>query len=47
LEARVPRSWSWRGGAGRYHCHPGIAATFVLLGAGDMAGVSLVSVHDR
>jgi hypothetical protein len=24
-------------------CHPGIAATFVLLGAGDMAGVSLVS----
>jgi len=28
-------------------CHPGIAATFVLLGAGDMAGVSLVSEHDR
>ena len=25
------------------HCHPGIEATFVLLGAGDMAGVSLVS----
>ena len=24
------------------HCHPGIEATFVLLGAGDMAGVSLV-----
>ncbi len=29
------------------HCHPGIEATFVLLGAGDMAGVSLVSGHDR
>ena len=28
------------------HCHPGIAATFELLGAGDMAGVSLVSVDD-
>jgi anti-anti-sigma factor len=26
-------------------CHPGIAATFVLLGAGDMAGVRLVG-HD-
>jgi hypothetical protein len=25
------------------HCHPGIEATFVLLGAGDLAGVSLVS----
>jgi anti-anti-sigma regulatory factor len=24
------------------HCHPGIEATFVLLGAGDLAGVSLV-----
>jgi anti-anti-sigma regulatory factor len=29
------------------HCHPGIEATFVLLGAGDMAGVKLVSEHDR
>jgi len=29
------------------HCHPAIAATFDLLGAGDMAGVSLVSMHDR
>jgi anti-anti-sigma regulatory factor len=29
------------------HCHPGIAATFGLLGVGDMAGVSLVSTHDR
>ena len=29
------------------HCHPGIAATFGLLGADDMAGVSLVVVHDR
>ena len=29
------------------HCHPGIAATFELLGAGDMAGVSLVGGHDR
>jgi len=29
------------------HCHPGIAATFELLGARDMAGVSLVSMHDR
>jgi anti-anti-sigma factor len=28
------------------HCHPGIAATFELLGADDMAGVSLVSLHD-
>ena len=28
-------------------CHPGIAAPFELLGAGDMAGVSLVSMHDR
>ena len=26
------------------HCHPGIAATFEVLGAGDMAGVSLVGV---
>jgi anti-anti-sigma regulatory factor len=25
------------------HCHPGIEATFVLLGAGEMPGVSLVS----
>ena len=29
------------------HCNPGIKATFVLLGAGDMAGVKLVSEHDR
>jgi anti-anti-sigma regulatory factor len=29
------------------HCHPGIEATFVLLGAGDMTGVSLVGGHDR
>jgi anti-anti-sigma regulatory factor len=29
------------------HCHPGIAATFDLLGAGDMTGVSVVSSHDR
>jgi anti-anti-sigma regulatory factor len=29
------------------HCHPGIAATFELLGAGDMTGVSVVSSHDR
>ena len=29
------------------HCHPGVASTFVLLGAEDMAGVSLVSVYDR
>jgi anti-anti-sigma factor len=29
------------------HCHPGIEATFVLLGAGDMAGVRLVSGDDR
>jgi len=29
------------------HCHPGIAATFELLGAGDMTGVSVVSGHDR
>ena len=29
------------------HCHPGIAPTFVLLGAGGMAGVSLVSTYDR
>jgi anti-anti-sigma regulatory factor len=29
------------------HCHPGIEATFVLLGAGDMAGVKLRSEHDR
>ena len=29
------------------HCHPGIAATFELLGVSDMAGVSLVSTHDR
>jgi len=28
-------------------CRPEIAATFVLLGAGDMDGVSLVSVDDR
>jgi anti-anti-sigma regulatory factor len=28
-------------------CRPEIAATFVLLGVGDIAGVSLVSVHDR
>jgi anti-anti-sigma regulatory factor len=28
-------------------CHPGIAATFELLGAGDMDGVSLVGMHDR
>ena len=28
-------------------CHPGIAATFELLGAGDMTGVSLVGTHDR
>jgi hypothetical protein len=28
-------------------CHPGIAATFELLGAGDMAGVSLVGTHER
>jgi hypothetical protein len=28
------------------HCHPGIAATFELLGVGDMTGVSLVSTHD-
>src|SRR6516162_8193058 len=28
-------------------CHPGIAAPFELLGAGGMAGVSLVSTHDR
>jgi hypothetical protein len=29
------------------HCHPGIAPTFVLLGAGDIADVKLVSEHDR
>ena len=29
------------------HCHPGIAATFELLGAGDMTGISLVGMHDR
>jgi len=29
------------------HCHPGIAATFELLGADGMAGVSLVSTYDR
>jgi hypothetical protein len=29
------------------HCHPGIAATFELLGADDMTGVSVVSGHDR
>jgi len=29
------------------HCQPGIAATFELLGAGGMAGVSLVSMYDR
>jgi anti-anti-sigma regulatory factor len=28
-------------------CHPGIAATFELLGAGDMAGVNLVGTHER
>jgi anti-anti-sigma factor len=28
------------------HCHPGIEATFVLLGAGEMAGVRLMSEHD-
>jgi anti-anti-sigma regulatory factor len=28
-------------------CHPGIAATFELLGAGDMTGVSLVGTHER
>jgi len=28
-------------------CHPGIAATFELLGAGEMTGVSVVSRHDR
>jgi anti-anti-sigma regulatory factor len=28
-------------------CHRGIAGTFALLGADDMAGVSLVSVHGR
>ncbi len=28
-------------------CRPGIAATFVLLGAEDIAGVGLVRVHDR
>ena len=28
-------------------CHPGIAATFELLGAGDMDGVSLVGTHER
>jgi anti-anti-sigma regulatory factor len=28
-------------------CHPGIAATFELLGTDDMTGVSLVGVHDR
>jgi len=28
-------------------CHPGIAATFELLGAGDTTGVSLVGTHDR
>jgi anti-anti-sigma regulatory factor len=28
-------------------CQPGIAARFVLLGAEDVAGVSLVSMHDR
>ncbi|HTQ89644.1 MAG TPA: MEDS domain-containing protein [Streptosporangiaceae bacterium] len=29
------------------HCHPAIAATFELLGADDMTGVSVVSGHDR
>jgi len=29
------------------HCRPGIAATFGLLGADHMAGVSLVVMHDR
>jgi anti-anti-sigma regulatory factor len=28
-------------------CHPGIIATFALLGADDVPGISLVSVHDR
>jgi anti-anti-sigma regulatory factor len=28
-------------------CRPGIAARFVLLGAEDVAGISLVSVHDQ
>ena len=28
-------------------CHPGIAATFELLGVGDMDGVSLVGTHER
>jgi hypothetical protein len=28
-------------------CRPEIAARFVLLGAEDIAGVSLVIVHDR
>ena len=28
-------------------CHPGIAATFAMLGAGDVPGISLVSAHDR
>jgi anti-anti-sigma regulatory factor len=28
-------------------CHPGIAATFAILGADDVPGISLVSAHDR
>ncbi len=28
-------------------CHPGIIATFALLGADDVPGISLVSVPDR
>jgi anti-anti-sigma regulatory factor len=29
------------------HCRPGLAARFVLLGAADIPGLSLVSVHDQ
>ncbi len=28
-------------------CHPGITATFAILGADDVPGISLVSAHDR
>jgi hypothetical protein len=28
-------------------CHPAIVTTFVLLGAGEVPGVSLVTVHGR
>jgi anti-anti-sigma regulatory factor len=28
-------------------CHPGITATFAILGADDIPGISLVSAHDR